>query len=68
MLGGIIGVLIGVGGAQLITPLLGQTSALVTPESVGLALAVSIGIGIFFGFYPAWRASALNPIQALRYE
>jgi putative ABC transport system permease protein len=68
VLGGIIGVLIGIGGAQLITPLLGQTRALLTPESVGLALAVSVGIGIFFGFYPAWRGAALSPIDALRYE
>jgi putative ABC transport system permease protein len=68
VLGGMIGVLVGIGGAQLIPPLLGAPNALVTPESVGLALAVSVGIGIFFGFYPASRASALHPIDALRYE
>jgi len=68
VLGGLIGVALGIGGAQLITPLLGYSQALVTPQSVALALAVSLGIGIFFGLYPANRAAALNPIDALRYE
>jgi len=68
VLGGLLGVMLGVGGAQLITPLLGGTRALVTPQSVALALAVSLGIGIFFGLYPANRAARLNPIDALRYE
>lgn len=68
VVGGLFGVLIGVGGAQLITPLLGSSQAIVTPESVVLALAVSLGIGIFFGLYPANRAAGLNPIDALRYE
>ena len=68
MLGGIIGVGAGIGGAQVITPLLGYSQSLVTPESVALALFVSLGIGIFFGLYPATRAAALSPIDALRYE
>ncbi|MFZ2361401.1 MAG: ABC transporter permease [Anaerolineae bacterium] len=68
VLGGLIGVALGIGGAQVITPLLGYSQALVTPQSVALALAVSLGIGIFFGLYPANRAAALNPIDALRYE
>ncbi len=68
ILGGAIGVALGVGGAQLISPLLGNTKALVTAQSIILALAVSLGIGIFFGFYPANRAAGLNPIDALRYE
>jgi putative ABC transport system permease protein len=68
VLGGILGVLLGFGLAQAITPLLGGTRAMVTFESVALALAVSLGIGIFFGLYPANRAAGLNPIDALRYE
>lgn len=68
VLGGLIGVALGIGGAQLIIPLLGGSQALVTPQSVARALAVSLGIGIFFGLYPANRAAALNPIDALRYE
>jgi putative ABC transport system permease protein len=67
-IGGLMGVVLGVAGAQVITPLLGGTQALVTSQSVGLALAVSLGIGLFFGSYPANRAASLNPIDALRYE
>jgi putative ABC transport system permease protein len=40
----------------------------VSADSVAMALGVSLGIGVFFGFYPANRAAALNPIDALRYE
>jgi putative ABC transport system permease protein len=66
--GGIIGVAFGVGGARVITPLLGGAKTLVTGQSIVLALSVSLGIGIFFGLYPASRAAGLSPIDALRYE
>ena len=68
ILGGLIGVGLGIGGAQAIAPMIGSAQALVTPESIIMALAVSLGIGIFFGLYPANRAARLNPIDALRYE
>jgi len=68
VLGGIFGIAVGFGAAQIIAPMLGTAKALVTPQSVVLALAVSMGVGIFFGAYPANRASGLNPIEALRYE
>ena len=68
LLGGVVGVLVGYAGAQIVTPLLGGTRALVTPQSVVLALGVSIAVGLFFGIYPAARAAALHPIEALRYE
>jgi putative ABC transport system permease protein len=68
MVGGGLGVLAGYGGARVVTPLLGGTRALVTPESVGMALGVSVAVGLFFGIYPATRAAALHPIEALRYE
>ena len=68
LLGGLVGVLAGYGGAQVVTPLMGGTRALVTPNSVIMALSVSIAVGLFFGLYPASRAAALHPIDALRYE
>jgi putative ABC transport system permease protein len=68
LLGGLFGILVGYGSAQVVTPLLGGTRALVTPQSVAMALGVSIGVGLFFGLYPANRAAGLHPIDALRYE
>jgi putative ABC transport system permease protein len=68
VLGGVIGIGVGIGAAQLIAPLLGTTKAIVTLNSVILSLAVSMGVGMFFGIYPANRAAQLNPIDALRYE
>jgi len=68
LVGGVLGVLAGYGAAGLVTPLLGGTSAVVTPQSVIMALTVSIAVGLFFGIYPASRAAALHPIDALRYE
>jgi putative ABC transport system permease protein len=65
--GGVIGVGIGWGGSYLVDRL-GAMQTLVTPDIVILAVAVSVGIGLFFGFYPAWQASRLDPIQALRAE
>jgi putative ABC transport system permease protein len=69
--GGGIGVVIGMGISRLAGQinLSGQSiPSIVAPESVLLAFGVSAIIGLFFGIYPAMRASRLNPIQALRYE
>lgn len=68
LVGGVIGILAGYGAAQVVTPLLGYSRALVTPGSVVMALSVSVGMGLFFGTYPASRAASLRPIEALRYE
>ena len=54
-LGGLVGVVLGVVGAQVISPLLGASQAVVTGQSIVLAVAVSLAIGVFFGFYPANR-------------
>jgi putative ABC transport system permease protein len=65
--GGIIGIIGGWGVSYLLTKMEIMTT-LVTPDIVILAVSVSVGIGLFFGFYPAWNASRLNPIEALRSE
>jgi len=66
-LGGVLGIALGFGIAAGITHFT-ESPTVVETFSVVLALAVSLSIGIFFGYYPAWRASRLNPIEALRYE
>ena len=65
--GGIIGVALGWGGSLLASPSL-PFPTLVSADIIILAVAISVGIGLFFGFYPAWHASRLNPIEALRAE
>jgi putative ABC transport system permease protein len=66
-LGGLIGVLLGVGISAAITAIAGITTQVSIP-SVFLAAGVSIAIGVIFGYYPAVRASGMNPVEALRYQ
>ncbi|MBP9863920.1 ABC transporter permease [Patescibacteria group bacterium] len=66
-IGGMMGVLLGWGIAWAATTFAGLTTT-ISLSSVLLAFGVSAGIGIVFGFYPAYRAARLNPIEALRYE
>lgn len=65
--GGVIGILLGAGIAHAVTQT-GVITTVVQVSAVALAVGFSIGVGLFFGLYPAWRASALHPIDALRYE
>ena len=65
--GGIMGVTLGWGASSLVSNLT-EMATLVSLDIVLLAVSVAVGIGIFFGFYPAWQASRFNPIEALRYE
>ncbi|MBQ7650363.1 MAG: ABC transporter permease [Victivallales bacterium] len=65
--GGLIGVACGVGGA-LIVGNIQKWPILITESSIAISFTFSALVGIFFGFYPAWRASRLNPIDCLRYE
>ena len=67
LLGGVIGILLGVVAVEMITRL-SELKAIITFSSVLLALSFSAIVGIGFGFYPAYKASLLNPIDALRYE
>jgi putative ABC transport system permease protein len=68
LIGGIIGIGLGALGAQIVTELIDDFHSVVTPQAVVLATTFSAAVGLFFGIYPARRASQLNPIDALRYE
>ena len=67
LVGGIIGIIAGVSTSAVISSASGWP-IVVSPLSIVLAFGFSGFIGIFFGFYPAYKASLLNPIDALRYE
>jgi ABC-type antimicrobial peptide transport system permease subunit len=65
--GGAMGILLGHGGSMLVQFLL-KWPVETSPSAITTAVLVSAGVGIIFGFYPAWKASRLDPIEALRYE
>jgi len=66
-LGGGAGVLLGMGISEIVSDI-GEWETIVSTQSILLAFGFSVGIGIFFGFYPANKAANMNPIEALRYE
>jgi putative ABC transport system permease protein len=65
--GGLCGIALGIGVCQFIAAK-ARWPILISPEAVVLAFGFSAAIGVFFGFYPAQKASLLDPIEALRYE
>jgi putative ABC transport system permease protein len=67
LLGGLIGIALGAGGATVVSRILSWPT-LISPLSITVAVLFSGAVGIFFGFYPARKAAGLNPIEALRYE
>jgi ABC-type antimicrobial peptide transport system permease subunit len=67
LVGGVLGIFLGHGGSMLVRELL-QWPIETSPAAITAAVIVSATVGIAFGFYPAWKASRLNPIEALRYE
>jgi len=67
LVGGAIGIGIGFGAADLLGRYL-NTPTIVPPDAVAMSVGFSAAVGIFFGFYPAQKASSLDPIEALRFE
>jgi putative ABC transport system permease protein len=67
LVGGLIGVVTGIVGSNMVGEA-NQWKIILSIEAIVLAFGCSALVGIFFGFYPAWKASKLNPIEALRYE
>jgi putative ABC transport system permease protein len=67
LVGGVFGVSMGWLGSELLTGRLGWT-AIISPEAITAAVVTAVGTGLIFGYYPAHRASGLDPIEALRAE
>jgi putative ABC transport system permease protein len=67
ILGGVAGLILGIGGAKLVGHFTGWETV-ISPLIMLVAVGFSGAVGIFFGYYPARKAAALNPIEALRYE
>ena len=67
MMGGFMGILLGMAGSYVFARASGWP-ALINPLAVAVAILFSAAVGVFFGFYPAFKASKLHPIEALRYE
>jgi putative ABC transport system permease protein len=67
LLGGILGILLGIGTAVVLSKVM-QWNTLISPLAVVIAFVFSAAVGLFFGIWPARRASRLDPIVALRYE
>jgi ABC-type antimicrobial peptide transport system permease subunit len=67
LLGGLVGIILGRLGSHLVSRIAGWPTAVSVPAILA-AVLVSMAVGLVFGYYPAWKASRLDPIEALRYE
>ncbi|HXZ93890.1 MAG TPA: FtsX-like permease family protein, partial [Burkholderiales bacterium] len=66
-IGGLAGIVVGVAISELVSVVAGWPT-LLSPAAIAGGFLFSAVVGVFFGYYPARRASMLNPIEALRYE
>src|SRR5207248_10296906 len=67
LVGGVLGILLGL-LAAVVMAMVAHWPLVISPFVVAIAFLVSAGVGVFFGYYPARKASRLDPIEALRYE
>jgi len=65
--GGVIGIICGIGASKILS-VYAHWPTLISISSIAVAFLFSAAVGVFFGFYPARKAAALDPIEALRYE
>ncbi|MCE9548399.1 MAG: ABC transporter permease, partial [Planctomycetia bacterium] len=65
--GGAIGILVGRGSSMLVREVVHWPTQISWP-AIAVSVLIAAGVGIVFGFYPAWKASRLDPIEALRHE
>ena len=76
LVGGAFGIILGYAGANVLAQFASLSSEIggmsvtpvISPTAVGLACGICVGIGVLFGFYPAWRAARLDPVESLRYQ
>lgn len=76
LVGGAFGIILGYAGANVLAQFASLSSEMsglsvtpvISPTAVGLASGICVGIGVLFGFYPAWRAARLDPVESLRYQ
>jgi putative ABC transport system permease protein len=68
LLGGVIGIILGIGVSFLVRAAVPSIPASVSMIWIFLGFAISVSVGLFFGYYPANRAATLDPIVCLRYE
>jgi putative ABC transport system permease protein len=65
--GGVFGILLGVASSLLLSRTMGWPVS-VPARALAIAPAFAVGVGVIFGFYPAWHAARMDPIEALRHE
>jgi ABC-type antimicrobial peptide transport system permease subunit len=67
VVGGAIGIVLGRGASWLVRQIMRWPTEISVPAIIA-SVGVSVAVGVIFGYYPAWKASRLDPIEALRYE